>query len=331
MRDDQAVDQIESGVSRSGGSDSFAATPPSRGRRGDLERRLLDLQRDPNGVGFGIRTRLLSGRHEIVPTTLDPFVALLGSDPYNTPVGTGVLVPATPTGSLVTAGKPPSQFRYLFLLAREQFNSGEQGVRLTGIRQYAELTATVTGEGGSIIGTFKKEITSPLWHPPDGSVSWHVMYIPKTAMVTRNVQNADSLMFRDAYGPCMLYETIAGPQFAPTGYTPPNGGRPWGKPLGSVSLGNMHDMRYRWRQSQLEQTLDIPVPLPCDVALFASVRQNDPSTNPAASSLSANQFTALGPEDQFLTSFPGSAGVGAQYGRIAGSLVFDENLGEDVP
>lgn len=331
MPGDQTAKLIElptAGVGTPGGTDSFAATPPTRGRRGDLERRLIDLQRDPNGVGYGIRTRLLSGRHEIVPATLDPSVSLIGSDPYGQPVGTGVLVPATPTGSLVTAGQSPSQFRYLFLLAREQFNSGEQGVRLTGIRQYAELIATVAGVDGAPNTIFRKEITSPLWHPPDGSISWHVMLIPKTFMVTRNVQNADSLVFRDSYGPCMLYETIAGPQFAPTAYKPPNGGRPWGKPVGGVSLGNMHDLRYRWRQSQLEQTLDIPIPLPCDVALFASVRQNDPLTNPCASiGLTACQLAALSPEDQFLVSFCGSA----QYGRIAGSLVFDENLGEDVP
>ena len=292
---------------------------------GDQAAKLVRLQSYPGGVGQGIRTRLLSGRHEIVPATIDPSVALLGSDPFGAPVGTGVLVPSTPTGSIVPAGANPSQSRYLLLLAREQFNSGEQGVRLTGIRQYAELTATVTDSGTP--ATFRKEITSPLWHPPDGSVSWHVMVIPKTRMVTRNVQNADTLMFRDAYGPCLLFEAFAGPQFAPTAYAPPNGGRPWGKPLGSVSLGNMHDLRYRWRTGYLEQMLDVPVPLPCDVALFASVRQNDPATNPVATGLTANQFAALGPEDQFLTAYSATA----QYGRIAGSLVFDENLGEDVP
>jgi hypothetical protein len=290
--------------------------------RGALESNLISLQREPGGVAAGIRTRLLSGRHEIVPATIDPSVALMGSDPFGAPVGTGVLVPATPTGSLVTAGMPPSQFRYLFLLAREQFNSGEQGVRLTGIRQYAELTANVPG-----VGTFRKEIKSPIWHPPDGNISWHVMTIPKTWQSTRNVQNADTLMFRDAYGPALLYETIVGPQFTPSTYTPPNGGRPWGKPLGTVSLGNIHDLRYRWRTGYLEQMLDIPIPLPCDVAFFASVRQNDPTTNPAASGLTANQFTALSPEDQFLTAYSATA----QYGRIAGSLVFDENLEEDVP
>jgi len=291
------------------------------------EAKILKLRDYPGGVSAGLRTRLLSGRHEIVPATLDPYVELLSSDPYGAPVGTGVLVPSTPTGSLVTAGQSPSQFRYLFQLAREQFNSGEQGVRLTGIRMYAELNATVAGVDGGPATVFRKEIESPLWHPPDGNISWAVMLIPKTWQSTSNVQNADSLVFRDSYGPCMLYETIAGPQFAPTAYTPPNGGRPWGKAIGNVSLGNMHDMRYRWRQSQLEQTLDIPIPLPCDVALFASVRQNDPLTNPCAGILTPCQLAALSPEDQFLVSFCGSA----QYGRIAGSLIFDENLGEDVP
>jgi hypothetical protein len=84
----------------------------------------------------------------------------------------------------------------------------------------------------------------------------------------------------------------------------------------------MHDLRYRYRQSQLEQTLRIPIPLPCDVALFVSVRQNDPATNPAATSLTTNQFAALGPEDQFLTAYSDAY---AQYGRIAGSLIFSQD------
>jgi hypothetical protein len=279
---------------------------------GEREAKLIRLARSPGGVARGIRTRFYPGRHEVVPASLDPFVALLSSDPWGSPVGTGLLVPSTPTGALVPAGVSPSQYRYLFLLAREQFASGNTGARLTGIRQYAEIAATVSG------AMFRKEITSPLWHPPDGNISWHVMIIAKTKMVTRNVQNADSLMFRDAYGPALLYNTFAGPQFSPTAYAPPNGGRPWGKPIGA-SLGNIHDLRYRWRTGYLEQMLDIEIPLPCDVALFASVRQNDSSTNPTVS-LTANQFAALGPEDQFLYAYAATA----QYGRIAGSLVFSE-------
>lgn len=289
------------------------------------EARLLRLARRPGGVTQGVRSRFYPGRHEVVPATVDPSAALIGTDPWSQPVATGVLVPSTQTASFVPAGANPSQYRYLIQLAREQFASGETGVRLTGIRLYAELTGSVTLESGAVL-TFRREIESPLWHPPDGNISWHVVVIPKTFQVTRNVQNADSLAFRDSRGPALLYETFAGPQFAPTAYTPPNGGRPWGKPLASVSLGNMHDMRYRWRTGYLEQMLDVPVPLPCDVALYASVRQNDPSTNPAASSLTANQFSALSPEDQFLTAYNATA----QYGRIAGSLVFSASRRDPV-
>ena len=284
------------------------------------EAKILNLRNYPGGVAAGLRTRLCSGRYEIVAAGADPSLALVGSDPWNTTVNTGLQVPSAPTSSV--GG------RYLFQLARVQFNSGEVGVRLTGIRQYAELTATVTSGGTTY--PFRREIIDPLFHPPDGNISWHVMVIPKTQMARRNVQNADTVIFRDSYGPALLYETIAIPpgNFYPslTVYTPPNGGRPWGRPIGA-SLGNIHDLRYRWRYAQLEEMLDMPIPLPCDVALVASVRQNNPALNPAASILTANQFSALSPEEQFLTAYSATA----QYGRIAGSLVFSENLGEDVP
>lgn len=284
---------------------------------GERTENVIHLQRYPLGVAAGLRTALYGGRHEIVPATADPSLGLIGGDPFNTAVNTGILVPAAPTASLVTAGASPSEFRYLFLLAREQFNSGEQGVRLVGVRQYAELVATIPGATDTV---FRKEIVHPLFRPPDGNISWHVMVIAKTSLARRNVNNADSFIFRDSYGPTLLFETPF------PAYMPPNGGRPWGKPIGA-SLGNMHDLRYRYRSDQAERTLDIPLPLPCDVALFASVRQNDPATNPTDAGLTANQFAGLDPEDQFLTAYHATA----QYGRIAGSLVFDENLGENQP
>jgi hypothetical protein len=279
---------------------------------GDRTKNVIALQRYPNGVGEGLRTRLCAGRQEIVSVGKDPEFGLLGGDPFNTAVNTGILVPPTPTRAL------PGEGRYLFLLARAQFNTGDVGVRLTGMRQYAELIARIPREGAPD-RVFRKEIVHPLFHPPDGSITWHVMVIPKTSMARRNPANADTFIFRDSYGPALLYESAAP-------YTPPNGGRPWGKPIGA-SLGNIHDLRYRWRFEDFEYALDIPLPLPCDVALFASVRQNDPATNADDDELTENQFLGLDEEDQFLTAFSQSA----QYGRIAGSLVFNMNLGEDVP
>lgn len=289
---------------------------------------LIPLQRYAGGVAQGIRSVLDNGRYEIVTNGPNQEFAFIGSDPYNTNAYTGLVVPPTPSSAIGGA-------RYLFLLARASFSTGEQsadnrGVRLVGIRQYAELIARLPArtaplasdvgppEGATV--TFRKEIRSPLWHPPDGDISWHVMVINKVQRDFRNPANADGFIYQDALSPTLLYQTAAP-------YSPPNGGRPWGTPL-AASLGNIHELRYDWRVDNSEYALDIPLPVPCDVALFASVRQNDPATNPTfADTGGCELFSALSEEDRFLVAF----NEFVQYGVIAGALVFDQDLGRCVP
>lgn len=294
---------------------------------------ILKLAEYPGGALGGIRTALCKGRYEIVGAGPNPEFGFIGSDPYGTNAATGMVVPSTPSAALGGA-------RYLFILAQASFGSGETGVRLVGIRQYAEIVARIpsgtspltTPPPGPPIGstvTFRREIMAPLWHPPDGAISMHVMITPRVRRDTRNPQNTDGLMYQDSRSPALLYQTIAGPPFAPTAYTPPNGGRPWGAPM-AASLGNIHELRYNSRTDQSERCLDIPVPVPCDVILFASVRQNDPATNPIllnATTLEQQQWAALCREDRFLTAYAPFA----QYGSIYGALTFDENLGEHLP
>lgn len=294
---------------------------------GDRTDNVIRLQSAPGGVATNLRSVIKKGRQEIVTAGPNQEFGFIGSDPYNTNVGTGLVVPATPSSAI-------SNSRYLFVLARSSFGTGEQssdylGVRLVGIRQYAELIARIpagTGplsESGPQTGstvTFRKEIESPLWHPPDGDISWHVMVINRVQRDTRNPANTDGFIYQDSLSPALLYQTTAP-------YTPPNGGRPWGTPVGA-SLGNIHELRYKWRTDRSERVLDIPLSVPCDVVLFASVRQNDPATNPSLSDTGATQqFAALSPEDQFMVAYSQYA----QYGAIAGALVFDENIGSDVP
>lgn len=295
---------------------------------------LIRLQTHPDGVAGGIRSTLANGRFEIVSAGPNPEFGYIGSDPWNTSTSTGLIVPITPSSSIGGA-------RYLFLLARASFGTGEQssenlGVRLVGIRQYAELIAripagtnpplssTVGPPLGPLAGstvTFRKEITSPLWHPPDGDISWHVTILPKVQRDTRNPANTDGAVFQNALSPALLFQSLL------PAYVPPNGGRPWGKPLGS-SLGNIHELRYPWRTTLNEHVLDIPIPVPCDIALYASVRQNNPSINPVLSDTTYTpQFAALSPEDQFLVAYSSFA----QYGAIAGALVFDQDVGSCVP
>lgn len=289
---------------------------------------VIALRRHPDGVAGAIRSVRHSGRYEVVTAGRDPERELIGGDPWDTNVGTGLVIPATPSSEIGNA-------RYLFLLARASFGTGEQsstweGTRLVGIRQYVDLvariparTAPLATDSGPPVGatvTFRKEIESALWHPFDGNISWHVMVIGKTQRQTRNPLNADSVIFQDAKSPALLFETLAP-------YTPPNDGRPWGLPVGA-SLGNIHELRYRWRDKQTEQVFDIPIPAPCDVALFASVRQNDPTLNPTLDvAADCGPFGALCPEDQFVVAYP----TFAQYGSIAGALVFEDNLGREVP
>lgn len=285
---------------------------------------VLRLRDYPGGVGTGLRTALCSGRYEIVGAGPNAEFGFIGSDPYNTNAYTGLVVPATPSASIGGA-------RYMMQLARVRFQAGEKGVRLVGIRQYAELVARIPAgtsplatEGGSPTGstvTFRKEIRQPLWHPPDGDISWHVMVTNIVQRDSRHPANSDGFIFQDAKSPAILFQV-------PAPYAPPNGGRPWGRPI-AASLGNIHELRYAWRDQNSEYSLDIPITVPCDVSLVATVRQNDPATNPslADGATTTQQFVALSEEDRFLVAYSAFA----QYGVVAGALTFDQNLGEDVP
>jgi hypothetical protein len=292
--------------------------------------RVIRLQRYPGGVAQGVRTALFDGHQEVVSAGPNAEFAFIGSDPYGTAAYTGLVVPEAPSSAIGGA-------RYLFMLARASFNAGEQssdnrGVRLAGIRQYAELVARIPAGTGPLapdVGppagstvTFRREIREPFWHPLDGDISWHVMIVGRSSQRdARNPANADGLVYQDSASPALLYQTL-GP------YVPPNAGRPWGTPVTS-SLGSIHELRFRWRDRDNQRVVDVPINPPCDVALFASVRQNNPATNPVFTDEATltPQFGALTREDQFVVAYAPYA----QYGIIAGSLIFDQNLGEDVP
>jgi len=242
------------------------------------------------------------GRWEVTTAGFDPNLQLIGADPYSTPTFTGLVVPTAPTTS--------PQKRYLFQLARVQFNAPEKAY-LVGLRLYASLFGFL-GRGEGSPGILRElEITSPMWRFPDANISWHVMLLNKAWRARRNPLNADSLIFRDAYGPALLFETLAP-------YTPPNAGRPWGRPIAS-DLANIHDLRYPWRDSQVEVELRVPLPSRVDLGVFCSVAQHDPSIT---LTLSDAQAAASTPEDRFWAAYQG-----VQYGRVAASVIVEEDYG----
>jgi hypothetical protein len=270
------------------------------------EARLIRLQDRGGGVQSGIRSHLRAGRWEVTTAGLDPNLQLIGGDPWGAPDFTGLIVPTASTLSITPVGKPQYQFRYLFMAARAQFHNGEKA-RLVGLRLYASLFGQ--NASGQL---FERQIENPMWRFPDGNISVHIMQNPKLNRIRRNPLNADSLMYLDSYSPALLYQTLAP-------YAPPNGGRPWGKTPVHSDLGNIHDLRYPWRDSQIEHELDIPIPMPSDIVAYVSVGQHDTQEFPAPV-LTAEQFAAAGEEDQFWSAYEN-----VRYGRIAVSLVFEED------
>ncbi|HTQ47936.1 MAG TPA: hypothetical protein VMI75_34500 [Polyangiaceae bacterium] len=266
----------------------------------------MRLQKHAGGVAAGIRTHLRPGRAAVTTVGFDPNLQLVGSDPYNSPDYTGLVLPSTPTTS--------AQTRYLCQLARYSFNTPESAW-IRGLRIYVGLFGY--DEGGN--GPYELEVTSPMWRFSlgGGNVSFHLMAVPKTWRDTRNPLNGPSLMYLDSKGgAALLYQTLAP-------YVPPNGGRPWGKPL-QGDLGNFRDNRFPWRDDHAEEVLNIPVPAMHDAVLYASVWQHDTGEDDTNKpDFNADQLAAAGPEDRFWASFSN-----VQYGRIAGSIIVGEEMGK---
>jgi len=274
------------------------------------ERKILMLQDRAGGVAQGLRTHLRPGRLSVTTVGFDPNLQLIGSDPWNSSTYTGLVVPKAPTGS--------AQLRYLFQLARIGFNTPENAW-IRGLRLYASLF----GYDSVGNGPFELEITSPMWRFAlgGGNISFHVQVVGKSWRSRRNPNNSDSVVYLDSTSPALLYQQKAVGLFP---YMPPNAGRPWGKPVHS-DLGNIHDNRFPWRDDNAETSLNIPIPAPCDVVVYASVWQHDVGTvdAPNVPVFSCSQFSASGPEDRFWATYQN-----VQYGRVAASLVIGEEMGK---
>jgi hypothetical protein len=265
-------------------------------------------------------------RVEVVTTGIDEAVQLIGSDPFGRNASLGLRIP-----SLVLNNATPEVSRYLFMLCSFSVpNSGPMHIR--GIRQYVSMGFTPTGEGATY-RPVEQQIKNPQWHPPGGNISWHLMDLGPpngTGIATPSAglfAGVDNFASQMSYSPALLYGDVGEaavilptPYYVGlTAYLPPNGGQPYGTPLMEGGWSTMFDLRTEWRDDHAWESLDIKLCGPRTVALFASVRQSDPSVPHYALPQPASQYgNGLSEEEQFLVNFPG-----AQYWRIAGSLIVD--------
>lgn len=257
-------------------------------------------------------------RFELATQGFDPALQLVGSDPFGAGNALGLRIPPLPSSKTS---------RFLLMLAAVRI-AAKRRIRLVGIRQYVSIGALVENTDPDI-GSYPLElqVENPNWHFTDGNISWSLMRVPPTALTTLGLIgpagvvsiNGDNKAFRYSLSPAILFET--GVQNAKndfTSYTPPP---MMGQPL-CGDLGNFHDLRWPWRNAESQhQAMDIEIQGPCDIALYASVKQTDPGTRSTLllpGSLPAGT-NSLPNEDAFVVNFPT-----AQYWRVAGSLVFEE-------
>jgi hypothetical protein len=259
--------------------------------------------------------------YEVSTTGFDENLQLIGGDPFGSAYNLGLRIPSTAT--------PDANHRYLFMLARARFNA-RQRARMTGIRQLLTIGVSVpeTAESGANVQNYILEemVINPFWHFQDGNVSWHLLKMPIMSTVLSNPNNADCFMFRDSQTPALLYEAFTPPFLGGGGpivaYAPPYGGRPLytENPL-IPDYGCWRDLRFPWTSTMGTFPIpDIEFEGPCDIALYASVRQTNPSTRaaltiPASPAAGTNSIPF---EDAMVANFANTI-----YWRIAGSLAFD--------
>jgi hypothetical protein len=276
-------------------------------------------------IGNRILSALKPKRVEFTSKGIDEALQGVGSDAYGGLLWPGMRIPALAT--------PNPEHRYLFLLCSFTLSDGDTA-RIIGLRNgwsmgFDQVTnAGGTGETHRIV---EQWVQNPTFKGPDFNVSWHLRKLtineprrPNPSLVVDPVVGfLNSTAFKTSDTPALLYNTIGGAAGNPfytalTGYVPPNHGRPWGKPL--AGLGTFHDIKADWSNPDAWHALDIPIVGPARIALYASVRQGNPSgrTNLTVPTSSMADFPlGLSLEEQFIAKWT-TPGVIAW--RVGGAL-----------
>jgi hypothetical protein len=276
-------------------------------------------------------------RIEIASYGVDETRQLSGTSPFGGSAWLGLRVPTKTTASLTPSGKPRVSYRYLFNGASFSVGPGAKA-RIIGYRQYHEIGFLV-GSSGAGFRAITLPVTTPGWAFPDATVSWHFRLLggPNAQglpLFTPAPQNGQNLIKGWATGPALLYQSITLPVGDPyyvdlTAYVPPNGGRPFGRPLTDhPQSGTILGLATDWRTPDAWGSLDVEVSGPDTVAALISVAQTDPSAYPALPFTSAQAGVGVTPEDSFLANAIVGGKTAIQW-RVGVSLIVETGL-EDI-
>jgi hypothetical protein len=255
---------------------------------------------------------------ELCTTGTDEFLQLQGGDPFGGSSSMGLRVPFLAT--------PTKRLRYLFLLAT--FTLAErQKATILGYRQFSSLGVLLDPTR-----FVEQEITSPNFRLPDANISWHLQNLgpPNASGYPHQFPTPRDLnSFKKGWceAPALLYTnyTIAAGNRIYTqlsGYTPPNGGKPWGQPLEAGHQATFFDQRTPWRTHGAWNSLHMELEGPTTCAFFASVKQSAGDYSVATGPLTFPGGLSI--EEQFIGNFGGGdAGPRPIYWRVGGALIIE--------
>jgi hypothetical protein len=263
---------------------------------------------------------------EIASTGIDEFSQGTGTDAFGTLDAAGLRVPLQ-VGS--TGGEVPHKTRYLFQLA-SLYLSGGRRVRLRGLRQSLLFGGLLPAVGSAPPVLVEFPVDNPYFRFADGNVSWHLMKVPPMNRNARQQTDSDNFIYRfaEACGMgALVYETagfpaanlnsFGRPDFyqSLTSYLPPNGGRPYGRPL----LPVLHEIRYPIEHPESDLTLDMVVEGPGSVVLYASVLQTIGGTTKTTTPTTVD-FANFDEWAAFLSAI----NIGPFFSRVGGSIFYED-------
>lgn len=294
--------------------------PPHAPFPGRYGQRVCTPRRHPYGRGF----------YECATVGIDEFLQGVGSDPWGSMAATGLRIPGLATPAFGAGGK---DLRYIFECCRVDIPGGARK-RILYWRQFLKL--------GGLVAASKRPVeflvgstgnSDPSFAFSDGNVSWHVMRVVPSDMFAKGSGPLDTRSFRFRMaptGPALLYETATFPaaHINPltgrpdfytflTSYTPPKLGRPPGTPLAG-SLSGVLSIQAPWDTGQ---DIDLIVPGPCSVIVYAVVRQTNISARATGVTLGQQNLSS---EEEFVDAISqekiASPYTGANFWKVGAAL-----------
>ncbi len=272
---------------------------------------------------------------------IDEYLQLIGNGKGQRIQRTGLRVPTAPYAP------PATDFmgvgRYLFVLTSQKVGSGRR-VRLRGARQMVTIGALMNPVSSFGPYVIEQPVTTPGWSFQDGNVSFSIVKI-KPQPVTIHFStatglfggNSDNFIYRYAdpiASGALLYENYQIPagnakgRGEPDYYTTITGYVPPAFPLSDSISGDLNefsDLRFEWQSDRAWDSMGVTVEGPCTIAMFASVRQTNPSTR-YSNPMDADNIAPPNcmPEEQFVYYAQQRSLGSAIYWRVAGALITED-------